>query len=393
MSTPPVSPRPSSTDQPRAVVTDAHNFNVLAGVRALGRAGIPVTAMGPTVTGGPLWSRYVDRREVVPSVLADPELFARAVAVRAASGGTSILYPGREESLDALLQARPELPDWLVLPYPEDPAAMTVRDKAKLGELGRRVGLAEVATLAVAPASELLGRSGLTPCMLKPAVPTAGAGSAVAVPDDRALDAALARWPADTLVLVQEIARDPHPSVNLVLDRDGRVVARAQHVTQRTWPASAGRTALAVSVEPDADLVERVAEMLRGCGFWGLAEVQLMHVDGGLAPIDVNTRFYATMELAYASGVNLASAWHAVATDGAVSPSGPYRAGVSFRWLEADVSAALRGAPGRLASRPRRPSVGPTWAADDRSGSAATVAANLLVRVRRRAASHRVLID
>jgi hypothetical protein len=68
---------------------------------------------------------------------------------------------------------------------------------------------------------------------------------------------------------------------------------------------------------------------------------------------------------------------------------------VTFRWLEADLSAALRGAPGRLASRPRRPCVGPSWAADDPGGATATVASNALARVWRRVGprSARALID
>ena len=368
----------------RAVVTDAQTFNVLAGIRALGRTGVPITAVASAVTSGALWSRYVDSREVVPSVLDDPAAFALAVGVRAAPGGPAVLYPGREESLDALLAIRDRLPDWLELPYPEDPRALAARDKPMLPALAESVGLADVRTLAVGTAAELRRVHGLAPCILKPAVPGAGLGSAVPCPDDTALAHLLDQIPGDAQMLVQEMAVDPHPSVNLVLDRDGRVVARSQHVTQRTWPTAAGRTALAVSVEPDEDLVARVAEMLRSTGFWGLAEVQLMRTPRGLAPIDVNTRFYATMELAYASGVNVAAAWHAVACGTPVPAPAPYRAGVSFRWLEADLSAALRGAPGRLASRPKRPCVGPTWAPDDASGSFATAAANVLVRLSRR---------
>lgn len=211
-------------------------------------------------------------------------------------------------------------------------------------------------TLAQGTVAALRGRArGLTPCVLKPAVPTAGGRSAIPVADDEELGRQLAKLPEDRLMLLQEVARNPHLSVNVVIGRDGQVVARTQHVTLRTWPLAAGRTALAIGVTPDEDLVERVAELLRRCGFWGLAEVQLMQTDRWSAPIDVNTRYYATMELAHASGVNLAAAWHAVALGLPVSARGSYRSGVSFRWWEADLSAALRGAPGPLASRPRRP--------------------------------------
>ena len=46
------------------------------------------------------------------------------------------------------------------------------------------------------------------------------------------------------------------------------------------------------------------------------------------------------------------------------APSG-YRAGVTYRRLEADVHAARAGSPRRLLSRAPRPRAGAMWASDD----------------------------
>ena len=72
--------------------------------------------------------------------------------------------------------------------------------------------------------------------------------------------------------------------------------------------------------------------------------------------IDVNTRFYGSLALALAAGVNLPAAWHAVALEQPAEHPSP-TVGASYRWVEADLMAATRGMRGRLstAARARAP--------------------------------------
>jgi hypothetical protein len=81
--------------------------------------------------------------------------------------------------------------------------------------------------------------------------------------------------------------------------------------------------------------------------------------------IDINLRFYGTMPLALACGVNLPAAWHAVATGAPLPSPAPYAVGVRYRRLEADLAAASHGAPRRLLRRTPGPKIGATWAPDD----------------------------
>lgn len=154
-------------------------------------------------------------------------------------------------------------------------------------------------------------------------------------------------------------------AVALVLGHDGAIAARFQRLARQTWPRAAGSTALAVSVVPDERLVSRLARMLGGAGYHGLAQVQVIETATGPVLIDINPRFYGSMPLAAACGVNVAAAWHAVAVDAQPAPVGSYSVGVTYRWLEADFLAALRGSPRDLIRRAPAPRVGDTWARDD----------------------------
>jgi hypothetical protein len=145
-------------------------------------------------------------------------------------------------------------------------------------------------------------------------------------------------------VIVQERAAGALIALSVVLDRDGSAAARCfQPRAIRLWPAAAGASSLSVSVEPDPELVDRAAAMLR----------------------DVNVRFYGSLPLATAAGVNLSAVWHQGSVGGRPAPPPAYRLGVRYRWLEGELVVACKGEPRRLATRPARGGAGAMWSAED----------------------------
>ena len=89
------------------------------------------------------------------------------------------------------------------------------------------------------------------------------------------------------------------------------------------------------------------------------------------------------MPLALASGVNLPAQWHAAALDAPSPGPAPYRVGTEFRWLEADVIAALRreAAP---AAGTTGATVGAVWNRADPVPAAIAAAEAGVVRFARR---------
>jgi predicted ATP-grasp superfamily ATP-dependent carboligase len=334
----------------------------VAGLRGLGRAGISTVAVGPRPFAAGLWSRYATVRARAPSVVEDAPKFAARIAALAAEHGPLVVYPGREEAIDALQRAA--LPPGATLALPPADILDAVRDKRRLGALGASVGLRTPRTLAEATVGELRRARLALPCVIKEARP-GGAVELTSLLETQAdVDAFLGGLPAEQELVVQERAAGPLVAVALVLARDGSVAARFQQVTQRTWPAGAGGSTVAVSVAPDERLVARTAEMLARAGFWGLAQAQFVSGASGPALIDVNPRFYGTLPLALACGVNLPAVWHDVASGGTATAN-DYRTGVSYRWLEGDLTAAFQGLPKRIVDRPPAPRVGAFWARDD----------------------------
>src|SRR5688572_12167006 len=158
--------------------------------------------------------------------------------------------------------ADPAAWDGVILPFPGADVLDRVRDKGRLVATARDSGIATPHTLFHGPARELRAQRFTEPVVLKPARPVSALKTARLVENPDRLQALLDAVPDDEPLLVQERLQGPLTSVELVLDREGRVVARFQHVTRRTWPSAAGSIALATSIEPDEELVRETAAML-----------------------------------------------------------------------------------------------------------------------------------
>src|SRR4051794_29423412 len=323
--------------QVEALVSDVQFRNSVRGLRGLGRAGIPAIAFGPTRGAAGLHSRFAARAEIGPDSALDARGFADRIGTLAVECGGLVVYAGTERSLDALFAARGELPDEVILPYPDSSVLDAVRDKRRLEQLATAAGLAAPRTLAVGSPADFLREPPPVPSAIKLANTDASLGSTRIVRSERELNELMEWLPPESSLLAQELASGPLAAVALVIGRDGRVVARFQQVADRQWPEDVGVSALARSVAPDEDLLDRCAQMLSSAGYWGLAHLQFLSTPDGPALIDINPRFYGSMPLALAAGVNLPAAVHAVTLGRPFPPALDYRIGVEYRWLQADL--------------------------------------------------------
>ena len=354
-----------------ALVADAQLPNAVAGIRALGREGVRVRALGASRGAAGRWSRHAAVR--VRGGLAD--------ALR--DGGPAVAYACQEATIDELLRLPPGA--GAVLPW--DPASLPpLREKRGLPGVAAAHGLAAPATLFDGPAGRLPDAGLPLPAVVKPAGPVGALRTAELVGSREAVAALAGRLPPDEPVLAQEPVRGRLASLALVLDREGSVVARFQEEAQRTWPREAGSFAATVSVEPDEELVERARSLLTHVGYWGLAQLDVVRAGGTTVLLDANPRFYACMPLALACGVNLPAAWHAVVQGERPPAAAPYPAGRRYRWLEGDVYAARHGDVRRLLGGPRA-HAGAMWAADDALASALLAASAATLPLRRRVGS------
>ena len=135
----------------------------------------------------------------------------------------------------------------------------------------------------------------------------------------------------------------------MLVDRAGSVVARLQQEAEGTWPPHVGASVRARTVPVDEELAAGIDALVRELGWFGLAELQLLAPAGGRPRlIDLNGRFYGSLALALAAGVNLPAIWAALATGRPAPPVTPAALEVRYHWLEGDLRRSRREHTGGL---------------------------------------------
>ncbi|HSZ14920.1 MAG TPA: ATP-grasp domain-containing protein [Solirubrobacteraceae bacterium] len=272
----------------------------------------------------------------------DEDRFIADIAAAVRAGGYEVVFCAYDVGLLVLSRRREEIAPAIV-PYAPHEVVERSFDKLAFTRAAESVGLA-VPRTEEASEDALAAWRGPVVVKARIHVPTRYetkrfASAAEAAP----FVAELRREGAQPLL--QECITGALGAVVVVVDRDGQVVAEVQQRCDRSWPAEAGVTARARTIQPDPELSERVGELMRSLEWFGLGEVEYLLDEHGVPRFtEINGRFYGGIALAGRADVNVAAAWARLATGrplAPLGPLGPQRVGARFQWLNRDLAASL----------------------------------------------------
>ena len=374
----------------RVLLLDGQTTQALACVRSLGRAGFEVLVASDARIPLAGWSRF--SRQVIrhggETLSGFAELRAQAVAL-----GVTCILPLTERSCTLCNMDRRA---W-------EEAGITVGcgraemlerafDKVRTLEFARDCGVTAPETRIPASLADVeeAGRAVGYPCVVKSRFSHAWDGEAFLpaqppryVADAQALEAAASAlrqgpyWP-----LIQAYVPGTGRGVFALCDR-GRVLSWFAHERLRDVRPSGSGSSLRRSIEVPPHLLELSRRMLAAMEWHGPAMLEFRDGgEGGPWLMEVNGRFWGSLQLAVESGADFPRWWAEVLAGDEPRISG-YTAGVTVRWTWGDVKHLLyalagppAGYPGRYPTRPAalRAVLGAqppgtrseTWAPDDR---------------------------
>ncbi|MBA3557838.1 MAG: ATP-grasp domain-containing protein [Gemmatimonadaceae bacterium] len=352
------------------LVTDGEQRASLALVRSLGRAGNKVytcSTRGRSLAGA---SRYCVDEAAVANALTSPEIFVADIQRLIRDWGVDILLPVTEASLLVLLPERERLA--VCVPFADADSVRSISDKAHLLEAAPSVGIAIPQQRVIRDTSEwaaLIEQGLCFPVVLKPARSVAyhnggsvklavrHAATRLQLEDEiRALD------PAAYPVLVQQRIVGPGVGIFLLL-WNGELIATFSHRRLREKPPAGGVSVYRESIAANPALVARSRALLGLFAWRGVAmiEYKLDAATGTPYLMEVNGRFWGSLQLAIDAGVDFPVLLTQAALDERPTPVSHYKTGVRSRWWWGDVDhlmARLRrtdvelslppGLPGRL---------------------------------------------
>lgn len=338
------------------LVTGADQHQGLAVIRGIGRAGLGVIAAGAEARSLGFYSRYAGQRAQYRSPLADPVGFQEDILRIVREARPAVVIPSVETTLVLLNQVRSELERYTVLAAPPPHVLEAALDKWRTLAIAGRVGVPVPRTVRGDTTDEILARAGSLrpPFVVKPRGNALHLSTANAIgfkaryaSDAQELRALIARHTGDApALLVQEYASGIGRCVAAVCDR-GTPLALFAYQREREYPRSGGVSVVRRSIPLDERLREFVTALLRETRWHGVAMVEFKYdpKTAHYTLMEINGRFQASTALSLDAGLNLPHLVASLYAGWDLPAVGPYRVGVTERWLRGDLL-ALRDALG-----------------------------------------------
>ena len=331
-----------------ALVTPGDLRSALAVTRSLGRRGIRVTVADEGAQSLAGASRYCQASLRVPSAARSGEAFVSALRQEVSRGKHSVVIPADDVSLSLVAQARSEFEGLTALPFPDLETIQTAHDKGALIALAAEAGIPVPRTVVVRGPADLEGaikHVGL-PAVVKARVSRfsregqwriGGAVHYVRTAAEVA-DAFRAVHAVVPCPLLQEHIPGDGRGIFVLMNR-GRVRAAFAHRRLREKPPSGGVSVLSESVGLDPQLLEPAERILEALKWHGVAMVEFKRDarDGVSKLLEINGRFWGSLQLAVDSGVDFPYLLYRLAVDGDIDPVFTYRIGVRLRWWLGDL--------------------------------------------------------
>jgi predicted ATP-grasp superfamily ATP-dependent carboligase len=336
---------------PRVLVTDGEERAALAVVRSLGRAGHDVyvcSTSGRSLAGS---SRFCRAESSSPDPLTQPANLVEELARLVMRWGVEVVCPVTEASLRAVLPARKLVGDARI-PFVDAEVFSRASDKRFVARAAESLGI-EVprrVTLVDPRDRETVDMAALSyPLVLKPSRSVVEAGAhrqklGVSYAANRQeLEVRLSRLP-DAAYPLQLQQRIVGPGCGVfVLLWEGDTLALFAHRRIREKPPSGGVSVYRQSIIPEPELVDQATRLLRFLEWTGVAMVEFKRDAKSGTPylMEINGRFWGSLQLAVDAGVDFPALLIAAALDQRPDPVTRYRVGVRSRWWWGDIDHLL----------------------------------------------------
>lgn len=340
--------RMDSESNPHSIlVLDANQRSALAVTRSLGKhypeAAIITADCVPRALAGA--SRYSSKYIQHPDPASNPNAFIEWMQQHCQANLYDLIVPTTEITSQCLLLAADELPD-LPLPFAEYETVMKLADKSELVKAAEDVGIPTPLSAFFSHAGELPPLEEFVfPVVLKPSLSKIRTENGWitttvrVIKDKTALESVLE---TDTYLqqhpfMLQEFIPG-HGAGLFCLFNKGQPVQFFAHQRVREKPPEGGVSVLSQAAPVDIQLMKLTSTLLKSCKWHGVAMVEFrIDCDGKPYLMEVNTRFWGSLQLAIDSGVNFPAQLADLYFGKPVQPVVQYNHNQRLRWLLGDL--------------------------------------------------------
>jgi len=330
----------------RVLILDALQRSALAVTRSLGVKSIDVFTADESITALAGNSRFCTRYFSYPSPRLYPKQFIETLRNIIKQHNINILMPMTELTTQLLLLHQDAFPD-VKIPFPALSIVDSLADKYQLMQMAESLDIP-------IPQTWYVDEQGKLPCKLEdlpyPLVLKPGkswilhqgewrrAGVHI-VKDAKAAKTALDSYWAFSAhpFMLQQYVEGEGAGVFAIYDQ-GKPLALFAHRRLREKPPSGGVSVLSESTAVNSVLAAPAQKLLNNVNWHGVAMVEFkVAPDGTPYLMEINTRFWGSLQLAVDAGVDFPYLLYKQACEEKPEEVTAYKTGIKLRWLLGDL--------------------------------------------------------
>ncbi len=327
-------------------VADGAERTSLAIARSLGEKGIEVHCGESYPFSTAALSKYCKKNFVYPDPQVNCKMFIDGLIDILKNGDYKAIYSSREVTTIPISYYKKELERYTKVPFPDYSKMLMVHDKAKTIKFATEHGILVPKTYFVESMEELEEISGTIeyPVVVKsrckttwsdrkPMMLKVTSRNYVNNKNDLVNISGDIFKKSGEMPLVQEYIHGKGYGVE-VLFNHGELRAIFIHRRLREYPITGGASTLRESVYNEK-LKDITLDLMKGLEWHGVAmvEFKLDEKDGEPKLMEVNGRFWGSLPLSIAAGVDFPYLLHKMVIEGDVQPVLEYKTGVKCRWF------------------------------------------------------------
>ncbi|MFC2164600.1 ATP-grasp domain-containing protein [Acidobacteriota bacterium] len=323
------------------VATDstADDRKTLAAVRSLGKSGVEVTVGGDRFLRQPFFSKFCRHRLAYPKPFHNVERFVEILLQVLKERDFDVLLPLSDDVTIPVSKFKDQFKSRVHIAVADYTTLAKANDKLETLSIAQQVGIQIPETHSPSNSKEVREISSKIqyPCVLKPRKGSGGVG--LVIPDSPAqLLESYTALPEesdllyDSRILIQEYVPGEIHDVCLLFN-EGKPRAALTQKRLKMYH-SYGGFGIHNETTYEPELIESATALLKAMNWHGpaLVEFKIDSRDGLAKLMEVNSRFWGTLDLAIQAGVNFPILTCRMALDGDVSPVFDYQVGMRYKW-------------------------------------------------------------
>jgi len=322
---------------PKVFVTDAQMRSSVAVIRSLGKQGLEVTGGEETRFTTGFFSEYCKHNVVYPSPKKRQDMFLKYVLELVKDNEYDVIFPMTDDTVVPIVEHKKEFAAHTIVPFPDYDILTNAIDKAKTLRIATENNIPCPETHFIDNLGDLEEiKTDLSyPIIIKP---TKGYGARGVELCESEADLELKSKEVYAIYgsfLVQEyIPHGDELGVYALFNFDSEPRAVTVQRRIRSYPVSGGPSTLRESIK-NPELVETAFELLKILKWQGVAMVEFRvdPRDGIPKLMEVNPRFWGSLQLSILTGVNFPYLLYKLVTEGDIKPVMDYKEGVKCRWM------------------------------------------------------------